>query len=73
MNEEEHEIRRQIKATGIIKDIYDDGIDDEGDVNAVDGAANIDDDYKDEEKDDDYNNKDNDNYNTYNDNDIDND
>ena len=73
LNEEEHEIRRQIKATGIIKDIYDGVNNDEGDVNGVDGAANIDDDYKDEEKDDDYNNKDNDNYNTYNDNDIDND
>ena len=71
LNEEEHEIRRQIKATGIIKDIYDDGIDDEGNIDVVDGAADIDDDYKDEEKDDDYNNKDNDNYNTYNDNDID--
>ena len=74
LNEEEHEIRRQIKATGIIKDIYDGANDDgDGDVNAADGAANIDDDYKDEEKDDDYNNKDNDNYNTYNDNDIDDD
>jgi hypothetical protein len=71
LNEEEHEIRRQIKATGIIKDIYDGANDD--DVNVADGAANIDDDYKDEEKDDDYNNKDNDNYNTYNDNDIDDD
>jgi hypothetical protein len=67
LNEDEHEIRRQIKAAGIIKDIYDD----EGDIDTVDNAADIDDDYKDEEKDDDYNNKDNDNYNTYNDNDID--
>jgi hypothetical protein len=67
LNEDEHEIRRQIKAAGIIKDIYDD----DGDIDTVDNAADIDDDYKDEEKDDDYNNKDNDNYNTYNDNDID--
>jgi len=67
LNEDEHEIRRQIKAAGIIKDIYDD----EGDIDTVDNVADIDDDYKDEEKDDDYNNKDNDNYNTYNDNDND--
>jgi hypothetical protein len=68
LNEDEHEIRRQIKAAGIIKDIYDDG-----DIDTVDKAVDIDDDYKDEEKDDDYNNKDNDNFNTYNDNDIDSD
>jgi len=69
LNEDEHEIRRQIKAAGIIKDIYDD----DGDIDTVDKAVDIDDDYKDEEKDDDYNNKDNDNFNTYNDNDIDSD
>jgi hypothetical protein len=69
LNEEEHEIRRQIKATGIIKDIYDGANDDTGDIDAVDGAADIDDDYKDEEKDDDYNNNDNDDKND--DNDVD--
>ena len=69
LNEEEHEIRRQIKATGIIKDIYNGVNDDTGDVDAVDGAADIDDDYKDEEKDDDYNNNDNDDKND--DNDVD--
>ena len=65
---EENEIRRQVKAAGIIKDIYDGGDDDgvgERDENVKD------DDYKDEEKDADYDYNDNDNYNIYDDNDID--
>ena len=72
---EENEIRRQVKAAGIIKDIYDgedDGDDGDG---AKNGDAKVDDDdYKDEDKDkdDDYNDDD-DNYNIYDDNDIDND
>jgi hypothetical protein len=66
---EENEIRRQVKAAGIIKDIYDG--EDNGD-GAKDGDAKVDDDFKDEERDDDYNDND-DNYNIYDDNDIDND
>ena len=82
---EENEIRRQMKAAGI-KDVYnvndsdngDNG--DNGDADVGDGGGgaggnegDIDDAYKDEEKDDDYNCNDNDNYNIYDDNDIDND
>jgi hypothetical protein len=67
-DQEENEIRRQVKAAGLIKDIYD-GEDDEG--GTKEGDVKIDDDYKDDEKDDDYNYKDNDNYNTYNDDDKD--
>jgi hypothetical protein len=69
---EENEIRRQVKAAGIIKDIYDGEDDGDG---AKNGDAKVDDDdYKDEDKDkdDDYNDDD-DNYNIYDDNDIDND
>jgi hypothetical protein len=69
---EENEIRRQVKAAGIIKDIYDAGEDgdyDEG--KKIDENAKDDDDYKDEEKDDDYNYNDNDNHNIYDDDDID--
>jgi hypothetical protein len=69
---EENEIRRQVKAAGIIKDIYDAGEDgdyDEGEKR--DENAKDDDDYKDEEKDDDYNYNDNDNHNIYDDDDID--
>ena len=62
---EENEIRRQVKAAGIIKDIYDGEDDGDG---AKNGDAKIDDDYKDDEKDDDY---DKDNDNIYDDNDID--
>ena len=84
---EENEIRRQMKAAGI-KDVYNVNDDDNGengengDVDADDGdggggaggnEGDIDDAYKDEEKDDDYNCNDNDNYNIYDDNDIDND
>ena len=79
MDIEENEIRRQVKAAGIIKDVYnvndgdeaDDAGGNDGDAGGNDG--DIDDAYKDEEKDDDYNFKDNDNYNIYDDNDIDND
>ena len=74
---EENEIRRQVKAAGIIKDVYnvEDG-DEAGDGDDGTGgrggdAGDIDDAYKDEEKDADYNSKDNDNYNIYDDNDID--
>ena len=78
---EENEIRRQVKAAGIIKDVYNvndgdeaDGNDDAGGAGGAGGNdGDIDDAYKDEEKDDDYNFKDNDNYNIYDDNDIDND
>jgi hypothetical protein len=82
---EENEIRRQMKAAGI-KDVYnvndsDNGdAGENGDVDVGDGGGgaggnegDIDDAYKDEEKDDDYNCNDNDNYNIYDDNDIDND
>ena len=85
---EENEIRRQVKAAGIIKDVYnvidgdngDNGGGDAGDNGDADDAGDnggnegdIDDAYKNEEKDADYNYKDNDNYNIYDDNDIDND
>jgi hypothetical protein len=76
---EENEIRRQVKAAGIIKDVYnvndgDEAGGNDGDAGGAGGdTGDIDDAYKDEEKDDDYNCKDNDNYNIYDDNDIDND
>jgi hypothetical protein len=54
---EENELRRQVKATGIIKDKYD--VEDDGD-GAKEGDVKIDDDYKDEEKDEDYNGNDDD-------------
>ena len=64
---EENEIRRQVKAAGIIKDVY--NVNEDNDVNVKDG--DIDDAYKNEEKNNDYNVNDNDNYNIYNDNEID--
>jgi len=67
---EENEIRRQIKATGIMKDVY--NTNDDNDVKKDDNnLGNIDDDYKNEEKDDDYVANDIDTHNIYNDNDID--
>lgn len=72
---EENDIRRQVKAAGIIKDVYnvEDGNEaGDGDDGSRGGnAGDIDDAYKDEEKDADYNSKDNDNYNIYDDNDND--
>jgi hypothetical protein len=80
---EENEIRRQVKAAGIIKDKYNVNVEDDlgGDVGgdgddagaAAGGAGtgNVIDDYDDAEKDADYNPKDNDNYNIYDDDDID--
>jgi hypothetical protein len=83
---EENEIRRQVKAAGIIKDVYntnidnedgrgnngDDGNDDNGGKGGKDGdEGDIENAYKGEEKDADYNYNDNDNYNIYDDNDID--
>ena len=73
---EENEIRRQAKAAGIIKDIYN-ANNDNDDNDGNDGKKDVGDDgdiqdiYKNEDKDDDYNANDNDNYNVYNDNDID--
>jgi hypothetical protein len=72
---EENEIRRQVKAAGIIKDVYnvngDNDVNDNDDKKDIRDGGNIDDVYKNEEKDDDYNANDNDNYNVYNDNDND--
>ena len=80
---EENEIRRQAKAAGIIKDVYnvnednDVNVNEDNDVNInnnkKDGGdgGDIDDIYKNEDKDNDYNPKDNENYNVYNDNDND--
>jgi hypothetical protein len=78
---EENEIRRQAKAAGIIKDVYNANNDNDNDNdNYNDGKkddkdsrddGDIQDIYKNEDKDDDYNATDNDNYNVYNDNDID--
>jgi hypothetical protein len=73
---EENEIRRQVKAAGIIKDNYNNNVNDAADAaDAADIDAKKDDgndvnDYKDDEKDDDYNCVDNDNYNDYNDDEI---
>jgi hypothetical protein len=81
---EENEIRRQAKAAGIIKDVY--NTNNDNDMNDNDGNdgndgkkdggdkgddGDIRDIYKNEDKDDDYNATDNDNYNVYNDNDND--
>jgi len=78
---EENEIRRQAKAAGIIKDIYNanndnDMNDNDGNDGKKDGGdkgdgGDIQDIYNNEDKDDDYNATDNDNYNVYNDNDVD--
>ena len=77
---EENEIRRQVKAAGIIKDNYnvnvDGGDDGDGDGGAggAGGAAagsNDIDDYDDAEKDDDYDPQNNVNHNNYDDDDID--
>jgi hypothetical protein len=80
---EENEIRRQVKAAGIIKDKYNVNVDDDvggddgdGGVGVARGAAgsrasNDIDDYDDAEKDADYDPKDNNNYNIYDDDDID--
>jgi hypothetical protein len=72
---EENEIRRQVKAAGIIKDNYNVNVDDDvgGDVGGAAGsrASNDIDDYDDAEKDADYDPKDNNNYNIYDDDDID--
>jgi hypothetical protein len=74
---EENEIRRQVKAAGIIKDNYNnidvnDAADaaDAADIDAKKDDGNDVNDYKDDEKDDDYNCVDNDNYNDYNDDEI---
>jgi hypothetical protein len=81
---EENEIRRQVKAAGIIKDKYNVNVEDDvgGDVGGDDGdggvgiargaaGSNDIDDYDDAEKDADYDPKDNNNYNIYDDDDID--
>ena len=73
---EENDIRRQVKAAGIIKDNYNvnvDGGDDGDDGGANGGAAGgaLVDDYDDEEKDDDYDPQNNVNHNDYDDDDID--
>lgn len=67
---EENEIRRQMKVAGIVvvnkdADVTVTGDDGEGEGGDVDGDVN--EAYKDEEKDNDYNSKDNENYNIYND------
>jgi len=74
---EENEIRRQMKAAGIMKANNEAGVandeGDGGDAEAAEAAADADvagdvnEAYKDAEKDNDYNNKDNDNYNIYDD------
>jgi len=70
---EENEIRRQVKAAGIIKDNYNVNVDDDvggdGGAAGVDRASNDVDNYDDADKDDDYDGNDNDNNND--DNDID--
>jgi hypothetical protein len=67
---EENEIRRQIKATGIMKDVYNTNGNNDGKKDD-NNLGNIDDDYKNEEKDDDYTANDINTHNIYNDNDID--
>jgi len=70
---EENEIRRQVKAAGIIKDNYNIDVNDATDAADIDAKkddGNDVNDYKDDEKDDDYNCVDNDNYNDYNDDEI---
>jgi hypothetical protein len=72
---EENEIRRQMKAAGIMKANNEagaagaagDGEAAEADAAEADVAGDVNDAYKDAEKDKDYNNKDNDNYNIYDD------
>jgi hypothetical protein len=77
---EENEIRRQVKAAGIIKDNYNVNVDDGGSDDGGDGgggaaagnrASNDIDDYDDAEKDADYDPTNNVNHNNYDDDDID--
>ena len=63
---EENDIRRQVKAAGIIKDQYNVNVDGGDD----DGKGDVDN-YDDEEKDDDYDPTNNVNHNNYDDDDID--